>query len=309
MFSVKKGILSSHSILLRSAVLNVLIHEADISTRLLEDNGILSTRAAPKDLVHLFQRHTLRLGQAEPNPNDATAEEDSKENVRSPSPAGEHGGHIKRHGKVIEPVARRANRHAFGADGQGKDLGDENPRAGSPGSPKGADVDPHKDNGDPAGHRVASPLVVELGVDNAGDDHGNPHDDRTDDEHWLATDLVDEWHGGDGRDEEDDARDTTSEESQGPGSQAEALENVRRVVNDGIDSAPSLEEHDEPCRGDSLEVVPVPQDLPVLRHLPAKYVGVLLGKTREVLLKNALLKQNFSLNLLQLRLNKLIALG
>jgi hypothetical protein len=45
-------------------------------------------------------------------------------------------------------------------------------------------------NGGPTGSDVSRPVVLELGNDNSDNNHATEHDDRSNDEHRLAADLV-----------------------------------------------------------------------------------------------------------------------
>lgn len=60
--------------------------EPDFSARLCQHQRVLVARVALEDAVHLFQRHPLCLGEAEPHPHDAGGQEHREEDIRPPSP-------------------------------------------------------------------------------------------------------------------------------------------------------------------------------------------------------------------------------
>jgi hypothetical protein len=82
--------------------------------------------------------------------------------------------------------------------------------------------------------------VLELGDDDTREDHGDPHDDGADVEHGFTADFVNNGHRGEGRDEKDDARDTSGEKCLSSAGQSETFKDVTGVVNDGIDTRPIL---------------------------------------------------------------------
>ncbi len=72
---------------------------------------------------------------------------------------------------IPEPIARRRERHAFGADGQGEELADDGPCGGAPGGCEREDIDAHKGDED---------FISGVGVRGGGTDDG---DDEFADEH------------------------------------------------------------------------------------------------------------------------------
>lgn len=85
---------------------------------------------------------------------------------------------------------------------------------------------------------MARPVVAELGNNDAGDNHGDQHDDGANNQDGLSADLVDDGHGGEGADEEDNTGDTSGQESSRAAGETEALEDVAGVVDDGVDTRP-----------------------------------------------------------------------
>jgi hypothetical protein len=85
------------------------------------------------------------------------------------------------------------------------------------------------------------------------------------------------------------------------------LEHLRSIVDDGIDARPLLEEHDQPCSGDTLEVTSSPQDLVVLRKLVFKdTVSFFSSQVRKFILEISALEQCFCLDLQRLDLDELM---
>lgn len=73
--------------------------------------------------------------------------------------------------------------------------------------------------------------MLELCHDHADDDHTSKHDERPDQKHGLAAELVDDQHSGDGTDEENDTGHTGCEESNGAACESQTDEDIGGVVN------------------------------------------------------------------------------
>jgi len=231
----RRVLLPNNSLLSRNLQLR---GQPNVPPGLSKHPGILFSRVTLKDAVHLLKRGALRLRDEEPDPHDTNGKEDSKEDVSAPLPTLEHRRGEESHSKVVNPVRRRAKRGTLGTDGKRENLRHERPADGTPSKAKGEDINPDKSHGDPARVGMVRPVVRELADDDARDHHRHQHERRAEDQQRLAADPVDEQHGGDGRDHEDNARDARCEERLGGARHAQAEEDVGGVVDDGVDSAP-----------------------------------------------------------------------
>lgn len=78
---------------------------------------------------------------------------------------------------------------------------------------------------------MAWPVVLELGHNHANNNHAEEHNNRSDQKHGLAAELVNHQHSGDGTDEEHDTSHTGCQKSDGTASQSKADEDIGGVVN------------------------------------------------------------------------------
>lgn len=205
--------------------------QANILLRLPQQNRILLTALRSENAIHILERRILRLGNIEPHPHHTASKENGKEDVSSPLPGLQHRRRVKSDGKVVEPVGRSTDRSTLSTDGKREDLSDDGPGDGTPGGTEGGNVDPDKGDADPTLGGVARPVVLELGDDDTGGDHGDHHDGGTDEEEGLAAEFINREDTGDGGDEEDDSGDTGSEKGDGSGGETEGLEDVGSVID------------------------------------------------------------------------------
>jgi hypothetical protein len=129
--------------------------------------------------------------------------------------------------------------------------------------------------------------VVEARDNHTNDDHRDAHHDRSDYQHGLAANLVDDQHGGDSRNDENDASDTCNmsvnasiedfarpltSRKQGDCSlrQAKTLEDIGGIVDDRIDARPLLEEHDEPDGDTALGIIPGSEAANLISLVPGR---------------------------------------
>jgi hypothetical protein len=91
-------------------------------------------------------------------------------------------------------------------------------------------------NSDPSRRHMGFPVMVEFRDDDANDDHRHTHDDRAHDQHWLTADLVDNQHRRNRADDKNHSRDPGCKQSYGSFGQSQALEDVRCIINYGIDT-------------------------------------------------------------------------
>ena len=104
--------------------------------------------------------------------------------------------------------------------------------------------------------------------------HCDEHDGASDKQHWPASYSINHCHRWKGAHEEDDPGHTSGQQRLGPSGQTQALEHIRRVVDDAVNSAPLLPEHDQPRRCHPFEVVPGSEDAHVLGSLPGPHAGL-----------------------------------
>lgn len=79
--------------------------------------------------------------------------------------------------------------------------------------------------------------MLELGDDDSGDHHGNPHHDRSGVQHGFASHLIDNSHGRKGRNEENNASNSGGKQGLSSAGQTESLEDLAGIVDDGVDTA------------------------------------------------------------------------
>lgn len=152
---------------------------------------------------------------------------------------------------VPQPVGGGGQSDTAGADGQGEDLANDDPRTGTPGDGEDADVDGDEgdlgvDGGDVVGAGDGGRAggddvgVVETdGVTDDGDDVlADEQAQGTPDEQLAAADPLDEEEGDGGRDDVDDVEDGADEEGVGDG--AGRLKEGGGVVEDEVDARPLL---------------------------------------------------------------------
>lgn len=107
-----------------------------------------------EDLVHLLERHALRLRNKEPREEEHGEAERAVYEIR-PVPAASDGGHHVRGGarddEVEQPLRGRGQRDVGGSQARGGDLGDVDPAHGAPAElEEGCEEEDH-DDGDVAG--------------------------------------------------------------------------------------------------------------------------------------------------------------
>lgn len=117
-------------------------------------------------------------------------------------------GRDDRDDAVPEPVARRRERHALGADGEREEFPDHGPRGGAPGGCEGEDVDADKGDEDFGGG---------VGVGSGGADDGDgefaeEHEDGAVDEEGASAEALNGVEGERGGADVDDVDDDGDEE-------------------------------------------------------------------------------------------------
>ena len=209
--------------------------------------------------------------------------------------------------EVVHPVGRGTESDTIWTVGHGPDLSDDDPRARSPGVTEEDDEEPDHDASSPTGALVAWPVVLEAGDDTGDDEMAGGHADGTADEDGLTTQLVDVHDGGDGGEEHDDSDDTCGEQVDRVARQAETREDGRRIVQDGVDTSPLLEEHGKCGNSDALEHAPGGEqttDSNKLELEDGHSAHVL--EMREVLCKRLLLEQTLGADLGVLELDEFV---
>jgi hypothetical protein len=117
------------------------------------------------------------------------------------------------------------------------------------------------------------------------------------------------YHGRDGANQEHNTSDASSQQRDRPARQTQALEDLTRIVDDGIDSTPLLPEHDHPSDADALEVVLGPEAHDVLRELLSETTVALLSELREVAHESLLFEECLGLDLKVLGVDIVMVIG
>jgi len=79
------------------------------------------------------------------------------------------------------------------------------------------------------------------------------HAESTNDQSGFASPTINPHNGGNSCDKHDNADNTRRQQADGGGAEAKVLEDLRRVVENGVDTRPLLEEHSHSCDNDTLE--------------------------------------------------------
>ena len=135
---------------------------------------------------------------------------------------------------VPQPVGGGRETDTAGADGDGEDLADDDPRAGAPGRGEEEDVDADEGNEGTGGALV----VGESGSDGSDDELADNHSEGTPDEERAAAEALDGPERDGGGADVDDGEDQGHEE--GVLDRAEGLEEDGGVVEDEVDTGPLL---------------------------------------------------------------------
>ena len=150
------------------------------------------------------------------------------------------------------------------------------------------------------------PLVLVLREDDCDRDVADPHGDGADGEDGFPAQAVDVQDRGDGRDEHDDPDDARREEARRVGAEAEGAEDLGRVVEDGVDACPLLEEHGDGGHDDTAEHGHRLEEGGDGDELEFHRVeGGHLGEMGEVVLDSALLEDGLGFDLEELDLDDL----
>lgn len=136
------------------------------------------------------------------------------------------------------------------------------------------------------------PVVLALGHNDGDDDHGAEHANRPSQQEGLPSNSIYDHNGRNSRQHVDDADDPGSKKGNTTRIQAKALENRRSIVNDGVNSTPLLEEHDETGNGYTLEIVPGAKNLRILSELEVPHAVTRLSKARKLPCKHSLFEEH-----------------
>lgn len=193
--------------------------------------------AIPTEIhIQLLQRLVLRLRHHDPHKQRAAATERREEDVRPVLHAVEHVPRRQPNDEVEHPVRRRHDGHTPRAHRVREDLLREHP---CDGAPRVREVDaeqPDERHRRPARGAVRWPGVLERAVHGGDDQVADAHPDGAGNQERFAPEAVEEEHGREGEDDLEDAGHASGEEVGGDGGEAEGLEDLRGVVQDGVDS-------------------------------------------------------------------------
>lgn len=146
----------------------------------------LSNTHTPKQDIHLFQRHPLRLRHAQPYEYRAAECQNAKEDERAIRDLLQHDRRDLPDDEITHPVAARAQRDTIRTVRHRPYLTDDNPAARSP---RVAEIDheePDEGNGGPAGGFVRGPLMDVDTKKDGNDCVANSHADGAGDHNWFA---------------------------------------------------------------------------------------------------------------------------
>lgn len=102
---------------------------------------------------------------------------------------------------------------------------------------------------------MLGPIGLVRAVNACDDDVTNEHADGTNDKESLATELVEEEHGWECKQDLEDTSHTGGKEGDSRRREAKGAEDLRCVVENGIDSSELLEDHDPATDSETLEDV------------------------------------------------------
>lgn len=125
---------------------------------------------------------------------------------------------------------------------------------------------PDESNGNPALRHGKTLIQVPLGLvdtlDSGHDNVTNEHANGTDNQEALTAELVQEADSRESEDDLQDTSDTSSQESGLCGGETETAEDLRSVVQDGVDTSELLANHSSATEHQTLEHVGGEQSLP-----------------------------------------------
>lgn len=214
-------------------------------------------RGLLQHLVDLLERQALGLGneevavdqgrQAQSAPN----EEDARLHVGVTLFGTDHIRGDDSDDGVPQPVGRSRQGNTAGADGQGEDLADEDPRAGTPGGGEEEDEDGNEgdlciDGGDVvgdgdggvAGTDRVSLVETDGHTDNADNEETDAHAGGAENQNGATAEFLDSVERDRGRADVDESEDQGDEEGVADG--AGGLEEGCGVVEDEVDTSPLL---------------------------------------------------------------------
>lgn len=137
---------------------------------------------------------------------------------------------------VGQPVGPDGQTNSLRANARRENLRRHNPVNTPNTKRKVGDVDPDEHGRRPPRVAVRLPRVLVHRVDGADDELRDAHAGGADEQDLLAAPAVHEHDGRNGGEEIDDADDACCEEVDGVAVEADLLEDLRRVVYDGVDA-------------------------------------------------------------------------
>ena len=167
------------------------------------------------------------------------------------------------------------------------------------------DKEPNHDDSSPTSTLVGWPLMLVLGEDDGDDEMAKTHSKSTESQSRSSSDSVNVQNGRNGCNQHYNADHAGREERDSVGRQPEGLEDLGRVVQDGVDTCPLLEEHGHSGDNDSAEHGHSREER--CHGYELKLDGVhrrQFGQMREFLGDGAPLKQRLGLDLEELELHK-----
>lgn len=119
--------------------------------------------------------------------------------------------------------------------------------------------EPNEDNSHPALRFVETlveiPVILVETLNGSNDDVTEEHANGTDNQEGLTTKLVKPKDGGHGEDNLQDTGHTSSQESLLGGGETETLEDLGRIVEDGVDTGELLANHSSAAQEQTLQHV------------------------------------------------------
>lgn len=202
----------------------------------LDSNG---SRVTTKVHIELLKRLVLRLRHKLPHKHRAHRAKARKEDVGAVRHArgGQHVLGGEANDKVEHPVRRGGDGDTLGPQRVGEDLLRKHPRDRAPRVGEVDGEQPDEDDGGPAGVAVRGPVRHEAALDTGDDRVAHHHTDGTADQELLAAKVVEPEDGWDGEEDLEDTGDTGGEQGDSSGSEAEGLEDLGSVVQNGVDTS------------------------------------------------------------------------
>lgn len=216
--------------------------------------------------IEFLEGLVLGLGEELPDEETTTKREDGEEDVSTILHGVKHVLGGKTNDKVEHPVGGGNDGNTARTHTGREEFLSKDPCDGTPGVGEVDGEEPDEDNGNPTlsdgKMLVLVPLRLVDTLNGGDDDVADEHTNGTDNQESLTTEPIQEEDSGEGEDNLQDTSDTGSKQISGGGRETETLEDLRSIVQDGIDTGELLEHHHTTSQEDTLDHVGSEESLP-----------------------------------------------